>query len=128
MAVKLYVGNLSFRTETDALRNLFAQFGEVVSASVVTDRESGRSRGFGFVEMADKEAADAAQNQLNGKDFEGRALTVNEARPRAAGSGFRGGDGRSSAPRHGGDHGDRRPPRRTAEDRSFGNQDWERED
>lgn len=87
MANKLYVGNLSYRTQEDALRSLFSQYGEVVSATVVTDRETGRSRGFGFVEMADEESARAAQSALDGNEFEGRALKVNEARPKAESAG-----------------------------------------
>lgn len=82
MATKLYVGNLSFQTTSDELRDHFAQAGTVESASVVEDRMTGRSRGFGFVEMATPEEAAAAIEQLNGKDFGGRNLTVNEARPR----------------------------------------------
>jgi RNA recognition motif-containing protein len=83
VANKLYVGNLSYRTEQESLRSLFAQFGEVVSATVLTDRDTGRSRGFGFVEMADQEAANAAIQGLNGTEFEGRMLKVNEARERS---------------------------------------------
>jgi RNA recognition motif-containing protein len=79
---RIYVGNLSFRTTEDGLRDVFSQFGEVTNASVVTDRETGRSRGFGFVEMSDKAQADAAIEAMNGQEFEGRTLTVNEARPR----------------------------------------------
>ena len=82
MATKLYVGNLSFQTTSDELRDHFAQAGNVESASVVEDRMTGRSRGFGFVEMASPEEATAAIDQLNGKEFGGRNLTVNEARPR----------------------------------------------
>ena len=83
MANKLYVGNLSYRTEQEGLRSLFSQFGEVVSATVLTDRDTGRSRGFGFVEMADQEGANAAIQGLNGTEFEGRMLKVNEARERS---------------------------------------------
>src|SRR2546421_6138934 len=82
MATKLYVGNLSFQTTSDELKDHFAQAGSVESASVVEDRMTGRSRGFGFVEMATAEEAAAAIEQLNGKEFAGRNLTVNEARPR----------------------------------------------
>ena len=82
MATKLYVGNLSFQTTSDELKDHFAQAGSVESASVVEDRMTGRSRGFGFVEMATPEEAAAAIEQLNGKEFAGRNLTVNEARPR----------------------------------------------
>ena len=83
MANKLYVGNLSYRTEQESLRSLFSQYGEVVSATVLTDRDTGRSRGFGFVEMADQDAASAAIQGLNGTEFEGRMLKVNEARERS---------------------------------------------
>ncbi len=94
MSTKLYVGNLSFRTSSEELRDLFAQAGTVESASVVEDRDTGRSRGFGFVEMATPEEAAAAIEQFNGKDLGGRNLTVNEARPKAdRGGGGRGGYG-----------------------------------
>jgi len=92
--MKLYVGNLSFQTSSEDLQDLFGQAGTVESASVVEDRETGRSRGFGFVEMATKEEGEAAIQQFNGKDFNGRNLTVNEARPRedrGGGGGGRGG-------------------------------------
>ncbi len=82
MAARLYVGNLNYRTVDETLRPLFEQYGEVVSCHVVTDRDTGRSRGFGFVEMADDEAALNAAKELDGQEFEGRALKVNEARPR----------------------------------------------
>lgn len=97
MATKLYVGNLSFQTTSDELRDHFAQAGNVESASVVEDRMTGRSRGFGFVEMATPEEAAAAIEQLNGKEFAGRNLTVNEARPRTdrgPGGGYGGGGNR----------------------------------
>lgn len=94
MATKLYVGNLSFRTTQEELRELFAQAGTVESASVIEDRETGRSRGFGFVEMASAEEAQAAIEQFNGKEFNGRNLTVNEARPRTERGGGGGGGGR----------------------------------
>ena len=80
MSKKLYVGNLAFSTTSDELRDTFSQYGNVVSASVVSDRETGRSRGFGFVEMSD--GGDAAIEGMNGQDLGGRTLTVNEARPR----------------------------------------------
>lgn len=89
---KLYVGNLSFNTTDDQLAQLFAQYGSVGSASVVTDRETGRSRGFGFVEMGSDAAAKAAISALDGQMLEGRNLTVNLAKPREN-SGGRGGDG-----------------------------------
>src|ERR1043165_4488335 len=82
MATKLYVGNLSFQTTSEDLKEHFAQAGNVESASVVEDRMTGRSRGFGFVEMSTPEEAAAAIEQFNGKDFGGRNLTVHEARPR----------------------------------------------
>ncbi|MFO8063511.1 MAG: RNA recognition motif domain-containing protein [Spirochaetota bacterium] len=82
MASKLYVGNLNFQTQEHELRDLFGQHGEVVSANVITDRETGRSRGFGFVEMATEEAARAAESALDGQEFDGRQLKVNEAKPR----------------------------------------------
>ncbi|MDT5156471.1 MAG: hypothetical protein QOH51_828 [Acidobacteriota bacterium] len=95
MSMKLYVGNLSFQTSSEDLRDLFAQAGTVESASVVEDRDTGRSRGFGFVEMATKEEGEAAIAQFNGKDLQGRNLNVNEARPREdrGGGGNRGGFG-----------------------------------
>ncbi|MDT5263106.1 MAG: hypothetical protein QOC61_2110 [Acidobacteriota bacterium] len=96
MSMKLYVGNLSFQTSSEDLRDLFAQAGTVESASVVEDRDTGRSRGFGFVEMATKEEGEAAIAQFNGKDLQGRNLNVNEARPRedrGGGGGNRGGFG-----------------------------------
>ena len=82
MATKLYVGNLSYNTTNDSLRDAFAQAGTVVSATVLTDRMSGRSRGFGFVEMEEADAAKAIE-MWNGKDLDGRKLRVNEARPMA---------------------------------------------
>ena len=98
MSMKLYVGNLAFQTSSEDLQQLFAQAGTVESASVVEDRDTGRSRGFGFVEMASKEEGEAAIAQFNGKEFNGRNLTVNEARPREdrgnrGGGGGRGGFG-----------------------------------
>jgi len=94
MATKLYVGNLSFRTTGDDLREAFSQAGTVESASIIEDRETGRSRGFGFVEMATPEEAAAAIEQFNGKDMGGRNLTVNEAKPRESRGGGGGGGGR----------------------------------
>lgn len=104
---KIFVGNFSFNFTEDQLRQLFEPFGAVDSASVVTDRDTGRSRGFGFVEMANDTEAAAAIEALNGKDSGGRALTVNEARPKAERSGG-GGGGRG---RDRGDRGGGRGPR-----------------
>jgi RNA recognition motif-containing protein len=83
MAKKLYVGNITFGTTSDDLRNLFAEYGEVTDAIVIQDRETGRSRGFGFVELSTDEAADAAIEALNGASVDGRDLTVNVARERS---------------------------------------------
>lgn len=83
MGTKLYVGNLSYHTQEMNLRDHFAPYGEVVSASIVTDRDTGRSRGFGFVEMASDEEARRAQEALDGQDLDGRQLKVNEAKPRS---------------------------------------------
>jgi RNA recognition motif-containing protein len=85
--MKMYVGNLSFKTTEQQLSDLFSEFGAVTSASLVMDRETGRPRGFGFVEMANDAEANAAMTALNGKNVDGRDLTVNEARPREAGGG-----------------------------------------
>ncbi len=91
MATKLYVGNLSYQTTDQDLQELFAQSGNVTSAQVVTDRYSGQSRGFGFVEMATEDEAQQAIAAVNGKTIGGRALVVNESRPQAARSGGGGG-------------------------------------
>src|SRR5258705_2524122 len=93
MGTKLYVGNLSFRTTSDELRDAFAAVGTVESASVIEDRDTGRSRGFAFVEMATAEEAAAAIEQFNGKEFGARNLTGNEAKPRAERGGAAGGSG-----------------------------------
>ncbi|HYJ48120.1 MAG TPA: RNA-binding protein, partial [Pyrinomonadaceae bacterium] len=93
MATKLYVGNLSFRTTEDDLREAFSQAGTVESASVIQDRETQRSRGFGFVEMASAEEAAKAIEMFNGKDLGGRNLTVNEAKPKTDRGGYGGGGG-----------------------------------
>jgi RNA recognition motif-containing protein len=81
MGKKLYVGNLSYSTNNEALKDLFAAIGTVESANIITDKMSGRSKGFGFVEMSTEEEAQNAISSLNGKEVEGRNLTVNEARP-----------------------------------------------
>ncbi len=91
--MKLYVGNLSFNTSESQLRAAFELHGEVASASLVMERETGRPRGFGFVEMNNDEQAKAAMAALNGKDFDGRSLTVNEAKPREGGGGRSSGGG-----------------------------------
>ncbi|HEX5322210.1 MAG TPA: RNA-binding protein [Capsulimonadaceae bacterium] len=118
MAIRLYVGNLSYQTTEDDLRETFAEAGNVASASVMTDRYSGQSRGFGFVEMATDEEAQNAIKLFNGRSMGGRALVVNEARPRemsgGGGGGFRsggndggGGGGRDSRSGGGGGRGNR---------------------
>jgi len=91
--MNIYVGNLSFEVADDDLRQLFTAYGEVESASVVKDRFSGESRGFGFVEMPARKDADAAIAALNGTDVKGRTITVNEAKPKAPKSGGGGGGG-----------------------------------
>jgi cold-inducible RNA-binding protein len=93
MSMKLYVGNLSFQTSSDDLQQLFSQAGTVQSANVIEDRETGRSRGFAFVEMSSKEEGNAAIQQFNGHDVGGRALNVNEAKPREDRGGSRNGGG-----------------------------------
>ena len=110
MSTKLYVGNLSFDTSSEQLQTIFSETGTVQSASIVEDRETGRSRGFGFVEMSTKEEAASAIEQFNGKEVGGRALKVNEAKPRenrggGGGRGFggnRGGGGGYGGGRNGG--------------------------
>ena len=105
---KLYVGNLSYQINNAALEALFAPFGEVRSAQVVQDRDTGSSKGFGFVEMADENAAREAINGLNEKQHEGRALIVNEARPQEKrGGGGGGGGGRRGGGGGGGGYGRR---------------------
>jgi cold-inducible RNA-binding protein len=93
MTTKLYVGNLAFETSSNDLQTLFAQAGTVESVSLIEDRETGRSRGFGFIEMSTKEEGAAAITQFNGKDLGGRTLKVNEAKPREDRGG--GGGGRN---------------------------------
>jgi len=120
MSTKLYVGNLAFQTTSQELQELFSQAGTVESSSVVEDRDTGRSRGFAFVEMSTPEEANAAIEQFNGKEVGGRALKVNEAKPRenrsggGGGRGFggnRGGGGGYGGNRGGGNSGRRSEPR-----------------
>jgi len=94
MNQKLYVGNLSYDVTADDLQNLFAEHGTVTSATVISDRTTGRSKGFGFVEMSSPDEAEAAMNALNGQQFQGRALNVNEAKPKPSFGGDRGGRNR----------------------------------
>ena len=110
MSTKLYVGNLSFGVTSDDLHEHFAQAGTVESAKVVEDRDTGRSRGFGFVEMASSDEAMAAIEQFNNQDFDGRNLVVNEARPReeGGGGGNRGGGGGGGRGGYGGGGGGNR--------------------
>lgn len=82
MSNKIYVGNLSFNTEESTIADVFAQYGTVSSCKLITDRETGRSKGFAFVEMGSKEAALGAISELDGRDFNGRTIVVNEAKPR----------------------------------------------
>ncbi|HOA07483.1 MAG TPA: RNA-binding protein [Spirochaetota bacterium] len=84
MAVQIYAGNLPYNTNDEALKSLFEGFGEVVSSKIVKDRDTGRSKGFGFVEMTDSTAADDAIKQLDGSDLGGRKIKVNIARPKGA--------------------------------------------
>jgi cold-inducible RNA-binding protein len=94
MAKKLYVGNLGYETTEATLSELFGAIGEVLSVNLITDRMSGRSRGFAFVEMAEQSAAQEAINQLNGREVDGRSIKVNEARPKRDDRGGGGGRGR----------------------------------
>ena len=110
MGKKLYVGNLSYSVDSSELEQLFAQHGQVVSAQIINDRDTGRSKGFGFVEMATDQEATTAVAALNGQQHNGRALTVNEARPReerAGGGGGRGGYGGGGGRGDRGDRGNR---------------------
>jgi RNA recognition motif-containing protein len=107
MAQKLYVGGLAYSTTEDALREYFSQAGTVQSATVITDRMSGRSKGFGFVEMGSDEEAQKAVEMFNGKEFEGRTLTVNEARPMEDRPKRTGGFGRNDRGGFGGQRQDR---------------------
>jgi RNA recognition motif-containing protein len=104
--MRLFVGNLSYQTTEDQLADLFSQVGEVASATIVTDRDTGRSRGFGFIEM-ERDAATQAIERFNGYELNGRTINVNEARPRPERSGG-GGGGRGG---YGGGRGQRREPR-----------------
>jgi RNA recognition motif-containing protein len=107
MAHKLFIGGLSFSTSTERLRELFAQVEGVENVTVVTDRDTGRSRGFGFVEMATAEAAEAAVKKFNGQELDGRQLKVELARPQAPGGGRPGGGGGPRGGRGGGRPGGR---------------------
>lgn len=98
----IFVGNLSFSLTEDSVRGLFETYGTVDRVSIITDRETGRSRGFGFVEMPNDEEADRAVNALNGSEVGGRRLNVNEARPREERGGFGGGGGRGDRGGYGG--------------------------
>lgn len=95
--MNIFVGNLSFQTTQDELHAAFAQYGNVERVNIVTDRDTGQPRGFAFVEMTDQREAETAIQQLNGAEMNGRALNVNEARPKPAGGGFGGGGGRGGA-------------------------------
>jgi cold-inducible RNA-binding protein len=108
MSNKMYVGNLPFSAGEDELREAFGQFGPVAEVSLVMDRETGRPRGFAFVSMETKEGMEAAIRGLDGKDFGGRNLTVNEARPREERPSFGGGGGGGGRGGYGGGGGDRR--------------------
>jgi len=105
VATKLFVGGLSYSTTSESLREYFVQCGTVESATVITDRATGQSRGFGFVEMAAEAEAQAAISKLNDKPFEGRRLTVNVANPQGAGGGRSGGGSRPAGSRSGGGFG-----------------------
>ena len=109
MGRRLYVGNLSYNVDSSQLEQLFSQHGSVTSAEVISDRDTGRSKGFGFVEMGSDEEAQAAIAALNGQEHDGRALTVNEAKPRESrgGGGFGGGGGGGGRGGYGGGGGGR---------------------
>ena len=111
MATKLYVGGLPYSTQEDALKDLFAQAGSVTSATIIMDKMSGRSKGFGFVEMSTDAEAQNAVSMFNGQEFDGRKLTVNEARPmeaRPPRTGGNGGYGGGNGGYGGGNRGGRR--------------------
>lgn len=119
MGKKLYVGNLPYSVDDSRLQEAFSAFGQVDSARVVTDRESGRSKGFGFVEFSTDDEAATAIEKMNGSDLEGRAINVSEARPQApreGGGGRSFGGGRSGGGRGGFGGGGRGGPRRHSED------------
>ncbi len=117
MSKKLFVGSLSWNTDDAGLLAAFERFGEVLDAKVITDRETGRSRGFGFVTFAEEGAADEAMNQMNGSELDGRTINVNEAQERSprggggGGYGGGGGGGYGGGGGRGGDRGDRGPRR-----------------
>ncbi len=90
--MKIYIGNVSYNTTEDQIRQAFENFGETTSVNMITDRDSGRPKGFGFVEMSNEEQGQAAIDGLNGTEFDGRTVKVNEARPRTEGGGGRGGN------------------------------------
>ena len=94
MGKKLYVGNLAYSVTSESLEQMFLEFGSVVSAQVIQDRDTGRSKGFGFVEMQSEDAAQQAINGMHEREVDGRSLTVNEAKPREGGGGGGGGGGR----------------------------------
>ncbi len=106
--MKLYVGNLSFNTTAQDLQELFGSVGTVESANVIDDRETGRSRGFGFVEMSSKEEGENAIEQFNGKEVDGREIKVNEAKPQENRGGSRGGFGGGRGGNRGGGYGGNR--------------------
>lgn len=107
--MRIYVGNLPFRATEDELRDMFSEFGNVATTSIITDRETGRSRGFGFVEFTDDTEAENAIREMNGKPMQGRPLVVNEARERqprsGGGGGYGGGGGGYGGGGRGGDRG-----------------------
>ena len=107
MGKKLFVGGLSFNTTDDGLREGFARFGEITEAKVITDRDTGRSRGFGFVTFTDEQAAQKAIAELNGTEFDGRNIKVNEAEDKPRGGGRGGGGGYGGGGDRGGDRGGR---------------------
>ena len=103
MSKKLFVGGLAWKTSDDGLRVAFERFGEIVEAKVITDRETGRSRGFGFITFADDEVAEQAKTEMDGSQLEGRTIKVNDAEQRPSRGGDRSGGDRSGGDRSGGD-------------------------